>query len=477
YGIIMDAGSSHTNMYVYKWDGEKYKQTAIASQFGETCKVPGKGIATFVNNLEDLSEGLKQCLDIAKTIIPKDHWKKSPIYLGATAGMRLLHEVNSTQSDSILSEVRKTIGEYPFLFDKPESQARIISGDEEGVFSWITSNYVSKSFQNPPKPSTLQAKKSPTIGALDMGGASAQITFIPANYTTQPVNYTQSIQLYSVNYTLYTHSYLCYGVNEAQRRLQAALTVVNVKYPCAPVGHVVNVSYERVFKAPCTSGMDKQQDYSFLLDDPTLEIIGESDPDQCLNFIQNNLFDFNQTCSYPHCSFNGQFQPDVFGEFYAFSSFYYVAHFLNLTNGTEQFTLDQLNTSTLHFCNKTWDEVPQYMPAVLPTSLPWYCFQANYVITMLTRGYGFNEDNWNTLRFVKQVEDTDIGWSLGFMLNESNQIPVNEPVVPIALTTFILLIILFSLFILVSIGFACHARKHSNAKQKGYSLFSNYGAV
>ena len=36
----MDAGSSHTKLFVYKWNGEKEENTAVAEQI-HTCSVPG----------------------------------------------------------------------------------------------------------------------------------------------------------------------------------------------------------------------------------------------------------------------------------------------------------------------------------------------------------------------------------------------------------------------------------------------------
>ena len=54
--------------------------------------------------------------------------------------------VNKTQSDAILKEVRKTIKKSPFKFDHQEQQARIISGQEEGTFGWVTANYLSGTY-------------------------------------------------------------------------------------------------------------------------------------------------------------------------------------------------------------------------------------------------------------------------------------------------------------------------------------------
>ena len=41
YGVVIDAGSSHSQIFVYKWDGEKENGTAIARQIF-SCKVKGK---------------------------------------------------------------------------------------------------------------------------------------------------------------------------------------------------------------------------------------------------------------------------------------------------------------------------------------------------------------------------------------------------------------------------------------------------
>lgn len=41
YGIVLDAGSSHTSLYIYKWPAEKENDTGVVHQI-EECKVKGK---------------------------------------------------------------------------------------------------------------------------------------------------------------------------------------------------------------------------------------------------------------------------------------------------------------------------------------------------------------------------------------------------------------------------------------------------
>lgn len=71
-----------------------------------------------------------------------------------------------------------------------------------------------------------QDSKEGTYGALDMGGASTQITFVP----TKPAQKQTEIVLFGKEYEPYTHSFLCYGLTEAQRRFFAQLLKVKVSF-------------------------------------------------------------------------------------------------------------------------------------------------------------------------------------------------------------------------------------------------------
>jgi len=73
----------------------------------------------------------------------------------------------------------------------------------------------------------FSANQHKTLGALDMGGASTQITFVPENPSKIPSGYNQSAQLYGTQYEMYTYSYQCYGLNEAYRRYLAHLVQVS----------------------------------------------------------------------------------------------------------------------------------------------------------------------------------------------------------------------------------------------------------
>lgn len=54
---------------------------------------------------------------------------------------------------------------------------------------------------------------SGTVGALDLGGASTQITFVPGQQVESSDN-SIDFRLYGNDYHLYTHSFLCYGKDQ-----------------------------------------------------------------------------------------------------------------------------------------------------------------------------------------------------------------------------------------------------------------------
>lgn len=65
-----------------------------------------------------------------------------------------------------------------------------------------------------------------TTGALDLGGASTQITFVAGDVGALNTSDIVQVSLYGYTYTLYTHSFQCYGRNEAEKRFLVSLLQV-----------------------------------------------------------------------------------------------------------------------------------------------------------------------------------------------------------------------------------------------------------
>uniref|UniRef100_A0A8D0D1Q8 Ectonucleoside triphosphate diphosphohydrolase 3 n=1 Tax=Sander lucioperca TaxID=283035 RepID=A0A8D0D1Q8_SANLU len=138
YGIVIDSGSSRSNVYLYKWPGEKQNETGVVTEI-MNCKVAGDGISEMkVDPQKDAKswKGFKECMDNITKAIPTKKHETTPLFLGATAGMRLL------QCNEILASLTAYLRSLPFNFHN----ASIITGQEEGLYGWVTVNYLMGNF-------------------------------------------------------------------------------------------------------------------------------------------------------------------------------------------------------------------------------------------------------------------------------------------------------------------------------------------
>uniref|UniRef100_A0A3Q3WPP5 Uncharacterized protein n=1 Tax=Mola mola TaxID=94237 RepID=A0A3Q3WPP5_MOLML len=395
YGIVIDAGSSRSNVYLYEWPGEKENETGVVTEI-MNCRVAGES-----------------------------HAQDEP-----TAGMRLIHEQDEQRSNEIMASVRQYLKSLPFAF----KNASIITGQEEGLYGWVTVNYLMGNFIHKNLWNAyVRPEGAMTVGSMDLGGASTQIAFAVQEDLAGP-DYMH-VKLYGYPYNIYTHSYLCYGKNEAEKRvldkvLQESSDPAYVINPCYPKGFNITTKASTIYNTECTK---KPKNY-----DPEHEflMVGASDSDTCERLVKS-IFDF-KTCSSPQCSFDGVEQPPVTGDFKAYAGFFYIARSIRLRSKL-CFSSSQLRKE------KMW---------ISARYLKTYCFAAHYVFALLADGYKFNKENWKNIDFTQEVKSTSVGWSLGYMLTMSNMIPSEvKKIPPMSNPVFAGLIFLFSALTIVTVIF------------------------
>ncbi|KAM5184795.1 ectonucleoside triphosphate diphosphohydrolase 8 isoform 3-T3 [Callospermophilus lateralis] len=376
FGIVLDAGSSHTSLFVYQWPADKEKDTGLVSQ-ALACQVEGPGISSYTSDPTQAGESLKGCLEEALALIPENQYPGTPLFLGATAGMRLLSQKNSSQAGDILAAVSGVLGQSPLDF----WGAEVLAGQDEGAFAWITINYVLGRLVKYSSGEWIQPAEGTLVGALDMGGASTQISFLPRGPILDEST-RATFRLYSTDYSIYTHSYLCFGRDQMLNRLLAALVQSSpgalLRHPCYLSGFQTTLPLASLYESPCVH-MAAQLDLT-----QNLTVEGTGNPGACLATIRE-LFNFS-SCEGPgDCAFNGVYQPPVQGQFYVEDSY----------PGQERWLQD-------------------------------YCASSLYILTLL-EAFGFSEETWANIEFQKQAGGTDIGWTLGYMLNLTGMIPAEAP--------------------------------------------------
>ena len=190
FGVVLDAGSSGTRIHVYVWK-EEGRNELIGRPLLREVRIPGPGpvgfawnkqhkppIATLGSDPELVQNSLEPLLEHAKSILfsqpgvpeGKENLVLScvPVIFGATGGMRML---SPDVAEEIMASVRTVLRRSAFLFK--DEWARIISGEEEGVYGWVGANYLLNGLNVTGK------GVDNSVAALDLGGASAQITYHP----------------------------------------------------------------------------------------------------------------------------------------------------------------------------------------------------------------------------------------------------------------------------------------------------------
>lgn len=238
YVMILDAGSSGTRVHVFKGGASSY-----SAPYEIYHRKTSLGVSSFFENGRLNREGLFASLStlfehtMRHSGIPVQHMQTTPVYLKATAGMRLLSRKGR---DEVLRAAEEMVRDRtPFLF----RDARVISGTEEAIYDWIAVNLAVRSL---PVTSTSTA----FVAAMDLGGASAQIAYPTATTSADDV-----VRLYlpissskdhaeSLELSLYAVSRLGYGMYEAHHRvLQIAEKDVTserseepIRFPCDIAG-------------------------------------------------------------------------------------------------------------------------------------------------------------------------------------------------------------------------------------------------
>ncbi|XP_007458991.1 PREDICTED: ectonucleoside triphosphate diphosphohydrolase 8 isoform X2 [Lipotes vexillifer] len=378
FGIVFDAGSSHTSLFVYQWLASKENDTGVVSQ-ALACQVKGPGISSYASDPAQAGESLQGCLEEALALIPKAKHQQTPMFLGATGGMRLLSQKNSSQAEDVFAAVSQVLSRSPVDF----WGAELLAGQDEGALGWVTINYVlgllvQYSFSG----EWIQPLEGTLVGALDMGGASTQITFVPGgpilDTTTQA-----TFRLYGTEHSVYTHSYLCFGRDQMLNRLLAGLVQSSpgllVRHPCYHSGYRGTLALAPLYGSPCVQAAAPRDLGQNLI------VEGTGNPGACVAAIRG-LFNFSSCDGRGDCAFDGVYQPPVRGQFYVEAS----------SPGQDRQLRD-------------------------------YCASGLYILTLLLEGYGFSQETWGGIEFRKQAGGTDIGWTLGYMLNLTSLIPAEAP--------------------------------------------------
>jgi golgi apyrase len=321
------------------------------------------GLSSFAENPKGVSKYLQPFLDYSRTHLPPSVETETPIFLLATAGMRLLTQ---EQQVEILKETCHFFQtQSNFRIDKPSSAGpcgssiRIITGEEEGLFGWLSVNYLMDGF-------TSHSQDRTTYGFLDMGGASTQIAFEPSlAERNNPENSLIEVRLRLISgeeilHKVFVTTWLGYGTNQARERYVAQ--AVNTFESNRPT---VSSSSSDVILDPCLPkglrlvGQPLQLSSAPQHSKQPHTLVGTGSFEQCLEKT-SPLLNKDAPCSVPPCLFDGVHVPPIDfsgSHFIGVSEYWYSTEHVFGLGGAYDFV--QYERAAVEFCQRDWTDILQ----------------------------------------------------------------------------------------------------------------------
>jgi GDA1/CD39 (nucleoside phosphatase) family len=452
YIIVMDAGSTGSRVYVYKYD-EKYPLETIA-EVAHMRVHPA--LSTFVNDSAGLTLQIEELVDFAMTSTPSSSWSSTSICLKATAGLR---SIGLDDQNFLISTTAAVLRASAFLFD--ESKTKVISGEEEALFDILAVTALFQSYK----------EGFITLGAADMGGSSQQIAFLFSqsqnvshvepkriwgmrgeNFTTQkkfdqgaddvlleisePKNsksctsdwqisipgtnevveiYSKSLEFMGVIAAMETVLIEFYSNKSSSVHFPALLTE-GIGFETTIGSSDAIISSEQN-PDTCSSGLCKSLLHPCLpdgafptvpgLDDYQQPFYGHGDFDRCHQLLRDIMVPLAQSAVSLDCI--KQYRPKVM---IGMDNFPKVLEVLGIPQGLSVAPLEIRRLATIA-CRRPWGDIQAEYPTFLPYRAQRACFTASYVYTMLVDVYGIEEDDKEAFIPVDTVGEHELSWALG----------------------------------------------------------------
>ncbi|KAL9599524.1 MAG: hypothetical protein Q9219_003768 [cf. Caloplaca sp. 3 TL-2023] len=426
YAIMIDAGSTGSRIHVYRFNNCGATPELEQEEFKMTEKKEGgSGLSSYKEDVEGAAKSLDVLMDVAMQTVPDKLKSCSPVAVKATAGLRKLGD---EMSKKILVAVRTRLEtKYPFpVVSEEMGGVEVIDGKDEGVYAWITTNYLLGKIGGP--------DKSPTAAVFDLGGGSTQIVFEPTFKSPSkgmPEKLAEGDHKYKLkfggrDFDLYQHSYLGYGLMEARKAIHKAVAKTKRDASSDNPDWVNNP-----ISNPCiTPGMKRLVNVT--LDDGTgytnLNMVGPPADNsgggsttaavQCRGLAEK-ILNKDAACALAPCSFRGVHQPSLEKTFahedvYIFSYFYDRTRPLGMP---ESFSIRELRDTTAKVCEGetgwgVFDGVEGAREEL--GGRPEYCLDLSFMVALLHTGYEMPIGR--EVRIAKKIKGNEVGWCLGASL-------------------------------------------------------------
>ena len=422
YVVVVDAGSTGCRAHVFRVVPDPSAPGASELHpAGDKIKLDVP-LASFAGAPDAaLADALLPMLDAAAERVPAGDRARVPLYVWATAGLRAIDaDAQTTLWNAVARLARE---KTPFLVadhhpDPHRAHFRTIEGEEEGFFAWLAVNRLS-GVNLRAVAAGEPAAVAAALGALDVGGGSAQIVAPRRDALAALASRRKpsaDVSIASLRDAVYVKSYLGYGATRVESRLKSEIAAAarsrgdaTATYPCGFLGR------EEPAGSSATDGS------------PAVTLRGSGDFVACSRLVRGVVAararEDGESLRAPR---------DVAGgAFVGVSLTYHLTGFLARAFPGELAsfptpTMREVGRLATRACATPWDRARVEFDGVDPNTsserLPGRCFDAALVDALLgdaegaadgdEGGFGFARDDAR-VTFVEKVDGNEVEWTAG----------------------------------------------------------------
>eukprot|EP00270_Netrium_digitus_P016878 TRINITY_DN6116_c0_g1_i4.p1 TRINITY_DN6116_c0_g1~~TRINITY_DN6116_c0_g1_i4.p1 ORF type:complete len:470 (+),score=126.40 TRINITY_DN6116_c0_g1_i4:221-1630(+) len=397
YAVVIDCGSTGSRVHVYKFSSS-LELLEIEGELELFISIK-PGLSFYKDEPQKGGDSLRQLLDKSVAAVPEPLRVTTPVFVGATAGLRLLP---GDLADQLLNEVRKVLESYPFKFQA--NSVKILDGSDEGSFAWVTVNYLL---------GNLGKDISNTVGVVDLGGGSVQMTYaVPDDVAkTAPTGYIRALSAMGQKYNIYVYSYLGYGLMAARAKILKEKGEGG--HPCIVKG----------FEGKYKYGGEEHE---------VLSKEGGTDYGSCKQVTESLLTVAETPCHFDACSFGGIWSGGGGAgatKLYVASYFFDRAGEFGIIPDPKAASADVKASlfadAAEKACSAPIAEIPKLFPGVEEKDAGYGCLDLSYQYSLLTLGFSIHPSS--TITLVKQIrykgKDVEAAWPLGAAIDAMSSLP------------------------------------------------------
>lgn len=418
YVVMIDAGSTGSRVHVYEFDVCVTPPRLLNEKF-DMLK---PGLSHFDTDTSGAAHSLDPLLKVAMDTVPKEKRGCTPVSVKATAGLRLLGE---EKAENILQAVRKHLeNDYPFAI-VPGDGISLMDGKDEGVYAWITTNYLLGNIGGP--------KVESTAAVFDLGGGSTQIIFEPEFGTNERMvdgEHKYELDFGGRKFTLYQFSHLGYGLMQGRNKVNSLIVESNLKKESGLAKSkftkekdMEDAKASVTLLNPCIPPGTVASNVPVKLADDEYYLVNMKGSDvasgaQC-RFLAEKVLNKDAECSSRPCSFNGVHQPSLTRTFKQSSDMYVFSYFYDRTNPLgfpSSFTVEELGQLAKIVCGggETWKDALLDEHIKELNEEPQWCLDLTFITALLHTGYDI--PLYRELRTARTIDNNELGWCLGASL-------------------------------------------------------------